>query len=172
MKKIFLASILVIFTISCSNEYKAKKTIERYLSERLHDWDSYESVSFSDIDSLFQEVPDNPYYKLSIYKQREYVDLVNDALEEYDYYDGSYSEYSFNKKGDILEKAKVYADSARKYTSIVDSFMVDFKPYFIGWKVGHSYRANNAGGNKIISYYQFHLEKDCDRIIEVIDLND
>jgi len=172
MKKLLFAALIVIISSGCTNEYKAKKTIEKYLSERLHDWKSYESVSFGEIDSLFQMMPDDPFYKIAEYKKSEYIDLVNKSLDEFDLYKDIYSDYSFRKQGIILDEAKIYRDSALKYTAYVDSFMVEFEPYFIGWKVDHSYRANNAGGNKVIGHYRFHLDEKLENVIEVIDLSD
>lgn len=62
MKKIILAACTVFALYSCgkSSEEKAQELIKTNLKESLKDWSSYESVSFSKLDSIFSEYKDTP----------------------------------------------------------------------------------------------------------------
>lgn len=171
-KAILFTTFLAIFMSGCSNEKKAQKTIEKYLSERLHDWNSYESVSLGKVDSFIQEVPTDPMYRISMSKFKAYTEMASKNIDEYESYEGLSSRYYFGKRESLLAEAKSMLDSSKYYQAKADSFLTNHKPYFNGWKVDHTYRANNATGNKVIGHYRFYLDPELKEIVDVIDLSE
>jgi hypothetical protein len=157
MKNLFF--IIVVFTtIGCSvtPEKKAQKIIKEYLKENLDNWNSYESVSFGKLDSLFSKITDD----------EKYVKITSDILQwsqDYNYVDNY-----MNGKVAYYDKQEFHkglraADSIKKYLPIHDSLENNFRPKHIGWKMPHSYRSTNPIGAIIIHkdtfYFDFGINK-------------
>lgn len=173
MKKLLLVLLLVLICTSCNSpEDKAKSLIKESLKESLHDWSSYESVKFGPLDSVYTKIEDNSYYiecctKLLLYNQK-----CEEALSEIKIYDDLYSYWASNNRSRLLADAKEYLDTVNKYQPICKQLIDDFKPEFSGWKMQHSYRANNAAGNKVIGHYMYYFNKDITEIVKQEDVSE
>lgn len=179
MKKLIIAFIAVTLAGCSTPEKKAQKLIAKQLKETLHDWSSYEPVKFSQIDSVYTTVLDDvdyliAYNHMDTYQKRflKTMDEVNKYLDEMDIFVNSMSNYgrlkfktASDKSGKKLEEAEKLKDSIMKYKPIVDSIELYFTPAFKGWAMTHSFRCNNAGGNKTIHYYRYFFDENITAII-------
>lgn len=177
MKKILLGAITLIVAMlfaSCatSPDDKAKKLIKDHLHETLHDEKSYESVSYGVLDSVFTTVYDDDLFVVSSAKFLEYKDKFDSEMKDFDLYSDMYSQSYRNKALRAYNNATEYLDSITLYGTIADSIKRNFKPVFNGWSMNHSYRANNASGNKVIGHFRFYFDKDITKLIDTKDVGE
>jgi hypothetical protein len=168
--KVLLICILGIAFIGCStltNEGEAKKLIKNHLFETLHDFKSYESIKFGKLDSAFSRANQQPEY----IRGKAVFDSLNTAADEYLSTAKIYAGLSF-----VTNKAARAAKEATKVVSLMDSLakvqtalLYSFKPQFIGWKMEHSFRANNLSGNMSIHHEIFYFDK---KLAVVLDTDD
>lgn len=170
----FLLIFLVINLIGCSNpEKKARRLIKQELKETLHDWDSYESVKFGLLDSVYTTVLDDSVYAIAFNRfakfalevednmeaMREYLDKMKKANSPY------MKTYYYNQFKYIQEENKPLVDSMAPYGPFLDSIKNNFIPTQKGWSMEHSFRCNDAGGNKTIHHILYYFDKDILKII-------
>jgi len=163
MKSIVFVLFCVLLSISCSSpDRKAKKLIKNQLKESLHDWKSYEPVKFGTLDSTFSTYLDkeeNVDIFLKYIKFKEEIDKLVEEVQDQDL-EGYYSDYYIYKRNRLITEAKEKLDSMGYYGPLVDSIKENFIPEFNGWELTHSFRANNASGNKVIGHYKYFFDKD------------
>lgn len=171
MRKILL-SISLIFLISCSKspQDKALKLIDNNFKNTLNDYNSYELIEISKLDSSFTTPFDNPQFVDSLLKFEALQQLANESKEDYEKYKGYSSSYFTEKRMEALNKAKFYLEKASTSAQFVDNFRDTFKPAFNGWEAVHKFRANNAMGAKIIGLYKWKFNIALDSITEQEDL--
>lgn len=173
MYRFLFVLFIGILLYSCNSpEDKAKDLIKQNLKESLHDWNSYESVKFGALDSVYTTIEDDRYYLVCYATLILYNEEAEKALDELKTYNYLYSSWADNKRRVLLSEAEQYLDSINKYNSICKKLINDFKPEFSGWKIQHSYRCNNALGNKIISHYMYYFNKDITEIVKQEDISD
>jgi hypothetical protein len=149
MKKLFFLLFITLTILSCSSpKDKAQKLIEKNLKETLDDPTSYESVNFSDLDSVFT----TPYETNSEY--RKYFDLWCENESEFRI--DPDSTISMRSNEELVISKKIAKECDLK----MDSIRKKFKKEFIGWEMKHSYRLKNELGQKKIYFFSFHLDKD------------
>ena len=69
MKKMLFLLMALGLVIGCTSpEKEAQKLITKHLQETLNDWDSYESVKFSSLDSAFTSVQENEHYAVAYHR--------------------------------------------------------------------------------------------------------
>lgn len=152
-----LFATLLFFSCEKASEDKAKVVIKQYLKENLNDWDSYEPISFSSLDSIFSVMEIDPDIiaaesKLKLFDQP--FSLSTSMLDTW--------------KEDTVKYAKAYKeelsnwnklnDSVFYYKSIVDSLKSNYQPKFEGFIIRHKYRANNENGVKQLYDVNFYLD--------------
>lgn len=164
-----LLAISISFSLSScsSNDKKAQKTIKEQLRLTMHDFKSYEPVNFGKLEVAMSVWEDSPEVEALMSKEAEFVDQANIFLDKakiYDY-DTSSPLYLKNYRAflDNLDSSKVYDEK-------IESFKIHFVPEVIGWKMQHSFRGKNLGGNFGIAYYEFYLDKECKKVIKTVDL--
>lgn len=174
MNKILCCLIFGLIFLSCSTslEDKAKKLIKNHLHETLHDEKSYESVSYGGLDSVFTTISDNDTYIMSIAKYEFYSDKSDKSMEDFNLYIDLYSDTYKRKAIKSLANAREYLDSMKVYAPILDSIKDNFMPEFKGWSMKHSYRANNASGNKIIGHFRFYFDIGLTEIVDTKDIGE
>lgn len=170
----FLLIILSINLIGCSNpEKRARHLIKQELKETLHDWDSYESVKFSGLDSMYTTVFDNIDYAFAYKKDsvfRLLYDINTKSAEENSYkavVSNTISDREFYKEMAQMSRNAISKnlDSIQFYSSIIDSIQCGFKPVLKSLCMLHSFRCNNAGGHKTIHHYRFVLDENISKIL-------
>ena len=173
MKKlIFIAILFGIIATGCTSpEKKAQNLIKDKLKETLHDWSSYESVKFGTLDSVYTTIWDNDQYVSYTEKYIKYAKQLKKSMEEVESYEDMYSNWALSKKRAALENAQFNLDSVNFYKPKMEELEENFSPDFKGWGMTHSYRANNAGGNKVIGHYMFHFDKDMTKVIDSVDIS-
>lgn len=177
MKKNLIYILLFLSLISCNNQEKrSKKLINQYMKEHLNDYKSYESVSFGTLDSAFSRVSDTKEWKDYDQKYLEFEKKADDASEKMKKMIdniGFHSLYTYKEDKFTMEllkdKVSQWADSMKFYNDKMIILNKDFKKEFIGWKLTHTFRANNIIGNKIIEKYDFIFDEKINKIIDIRD---
>jgi hypothetical protein len=172
--KMIICTVMALLVLGCSpsNEKKAKKLIGEKLKVTLHDYSSYEPVKFGTLDTVYSTEMDDSIYFQSKVKYDVFTKLTNEALEEIEEYRGMYSSYYRTKYSQALEKGLRYIDSLKIYEPIVDSIKKAYIPYHKGWSMTHSFRSNNAMGNKTIGHYLYTFDLDITKISESMDISE
>lgn len=168
---LFVLFIAILLSSCNSPEDKAKSLIKQNLKESLHDWDSYESVKFGTMDSSFFSIYDNPNYIGAINRYHSLKKEYKDSEAEFWIYKGE-SDWAKNGRQNSIDNNFRLLDSMKLYSQIMIGIEEKFKPDFNGWKMQHSYRSNNALGNKIISHYIYYFNKDITEIVKQEDISD
>lgn len=173
MKKvlILLAVALPLLFVGCSEnkEKKAKELINHQLKVTLHDFDSYESVEFGKLDSTFSDVSDVPEFADALEKGQDFTKQGKDKIETAKMY-GECTLYE--KQVEYARWGITLLDSAKYYLNIADKINSTFVPKFIGWNITHTFRANNASGNKVIGHRKYYFDKDVSKIINDENLDE
>lgn len=172
--RMILCTVMALLVLGCSpsNEKKAQKLIGEKLKETLHDYSSYENVSFGTLDTVFSTPLDDSVYFYAKAKLGAFTELLDAEMKDVDMYRGMESSYYFNKYRTALERAKRYLDSAQVYQPIVDSIEKSYKPIHKGWSMKHTFRSNNAMGNKTIGHYLYTFDIDITKISESMDISE
>lgn len=165
-----------------TNEDKAKKAIEKSLSETMHDFKSYESVKFGKLDSTFSAYYDDPSYKKKSNAASLLLDSVNkvhetlqslievnerSAITYSDWYKGS--DFDMRERKAIKRNrtnSKILLDSLDRIMIALKQDSAAFKPSFTGYKISHTFRGKNSNGATIINSKDFYLNKGIDSVIK------
>lgn len=167
MKRLICILSVVILLCSCqkSNEDKAKEIVKQHLKENLNDWNSYEPISFSSLDSVlsFMEIDHDILVAESKLKLLDKPFSLSTFLleawkEDTVEYAGVYKEE--------LANWKMLNDSVSYYKSIVDSLKSNYQPKFEGFVIQHKYRANNEIGAKQLYNVNFYIDTSLSRVVD------
>lgn len=90
-------------------------------------------MSIGAVDSTFQMEPDVWDYRSAKINVEVFSELADENQQKYNSYKGLVSDYFVTERKYLIEDVVRYLDSVQIYQAVMDSFMVDFKPYFIGW---------------------------------------
>lgn len=159
MKKVIFMLLAVIAFCGCAgttNESTAKQLIKERLKLNLHDYSSYESVEFGSLDSTFTTLlTDSAFFK-AFTRRLAYQKARNESYENAELW----KSVSRERQKQYLGLEKQYQDSVTRYIAFEDSARNKFIPVFNGFAMRHSFRANNANGNKVITHnvYKFNTE--------------
>lgn len=170
MKIILFMPLFFILLCGCKNDKeKAICLVDRYMFENTNDYNSYEVIEFSEVDSgvipylyqdsvldLFVRLRMNKLKSESYVKQFEAAQLLG-------------SEVDMMKSKCIAE---FYLDSVR---AICEKYEHDKKEYIspnIGWQIEHKFRLKDDKGNYQIAEVAFFFNPTLDRIIKIVDLGE
>lgn len=157
-RKIIAIVVLGLSLASCqTNESKAKSLVEEYLSKTLNDYDSYQSVEWSSLDSVFSPFLASEEGQNTLERFQSFLRLYEDAK---------------NGEGDIFHRRIDYLDSAGIYKRKLDSLEAAFVPEHIGWQITHTYRAKNLNGAYRLAKDIFYFSMDLDSVMGTEDLED
>lgn len=156
--------LFIIFISACtSNEKKAENACKKYLNETLHDFKSYESVSWGSLDSSYTVADSSDEIKNLEY---EFNIIKNDLQKRLDsmqiYGDAWRAIGEFKWRLDFAIAKK---DEMQKINNMIDSITKNWKPEFNGYKIKHTFRSKTLSGNYKISHYVFYLNKELDKVI-------
>lgn len=173
MKKLLFICLMCIGTlgfIGCSSpEKKAKSLIDHQLKVSLHDYSSYENVEFGKLDSTFSDASDLSEYKDALDKVKDFNKQGGSKIDDAKLY-GEIGSPELQVK--YARWAKSLLDSATYYLNIVKRIDSTFVPEFVGWNITHTFRANNASGNKIIVHRKYNFDKDITQIVKDENLDE
>lgn len=158
IKKLLLSALALFAIVGCNKtptaQELAEEAVKEYLMTNLNDPKSYESVSFSPLDTIFTRFEDEAIakdYSTAKFKVKFYSDLKSDS--EYDQY--------------IRNHPEVHADdSIAHYQALVDANKdaydqaeQSFVPAIDVMWMTHEYRANNKMGALIKSRVDFYFDE-------------
>ena len=154
MKKIILGLLLAIAFTSCtkSPENQAQENIQEYITSKMDDPKSYESVKFGKLEkgkSSYQD--EEKYKKLNL----EYNDMDKRVSDAYDF------AMSMTHEETIKSATKSYNSLASMRSSSlnqIERYIKTYKPVDI-FKIKHSYRGKNKMGALILDSCNVILDK-------------
>lgn len=170
MKTFIPLFIVATLLFSCSSpEKKAQRAIKEDLRLTLHDFKSYEPVQYGKLEIANSSWDDLPEVK-------SYLDSADDALAKTKEYSEKADIYNFDySSSEYMEYNKMssdYLNRAHYYMGKTDSIKLHFIPQVIGWKMTHSFRAKNLGGNFKLGQYEFYFDKGITKVIKSVDLSE
>jgi len=157
---VMLAVTMMFGGCSESNEKKAQRLIKEQLNVTLHDLNSYESVEFGKLDSVFNNLLEEDSFKKYFSRRLICQKMRNDMFRE-----ATAIRYFDEQKSDELRN-NAYIDSTWHYKQLEDSIKRNFIPKFKGWSMSHSFRANNASGNKVLVHKMYCFDEFITEILE------
>jgi hypothetical protein len=170
MKVFLLPALLAVMFASCTHTQKAHTLIKHYLDSALNDPSSYESVSFSNIDTAFTNFTEDTDY-INSHRKADSIQVEFDTWKEkYPDFDGD-SELS-HRTAVFYEKMEKYFDDAKlKQLQIAEDVSKNYKPVFKCWKIEHTYRAKNGFGALGIHTTEFEIDSSFTKIIDADEIN-
>jgi len=157
MKKCFIVLLLIhILFESCKQDpdKKAKSLIKDKLYNSLHDFKSYEPVSYGKLDSNYSSLEDDEdYVGFKKYYDSLMSEIQQNIVRAKEYPVSSY--YDAQVAKGYLDKAKKIVAVCEPMSYLIDSTTNNFKSHFVGWKMRHTYRAKNLAGNLGIHHTTF-----------------
>ncbi len=156
MKKILLSAALLSLLISCNTtpQGQAEKLVKNYLDKTMNDPSSYESISFTPLDSTFTEYAKS-VEAAKIQAEISKLQWQSDSL----------------KYADKPAEALIKIREAIALDSIYNLNKDNYKGEFNGWVTIHNYRGNNAMGGKVKAKTAFFLNPDLTIVNEALSLN-
>lgn len=161
---IFILGIVLVFS-SCTDtpQEKAEKTIKEWMKKNLKDPSSYESISFSELDSITSVEKLNEYQNLNSKVDKLIQDrniTVNRINEMNANYPNGYSQYEYDKlQKTIPEIDKELDEINTNIKRLEESFTQRYL-------LIHRYRAKNGFGALDFGEVTFYLDTDLNYIIE------
>lgn len=179
MKRYFLIASFVLLTFasySQSRDIKSQELIKKFLFQNLDDFNSYQSISFTSLDSLKSDGSDIPEYA----EMSRIIDKALDSAgicnyktkkELEDYYAGVHLS---SKEVAALwnERAKQQLEIADEFRAKRKAFVATHKFPFIGWERFHVFRAKNRNGNYQRYEYKFHFDINMTKITDAIRIDE
>jgi glycyl-tRNA synthetase alpha subunit len=155
MNKIILGLSLVIAFASCtkSPENQAQENIQEYITTKMDDPKSYESVTFGKLEKGKSSYQDEEKYKNLVL---EYEDMDKRVSDAYDF------AMSMTHEETIKRATKSYNSltSMRSlYLTQIEKYIKTYKPVDI-FKIKHSYRGKNKMGALILDSCKVIMDKD------------
>ena len=160
-----LSLIGLVFAItSCtqSPQKQAENLVKKQLETSLHDMNSYESVEFGTLDSAFSQVEDLEEYK----NYSEKIEELKAKASEKKEYAEEYNMFGLQaERAKCAKEAVQLLSDAMHYLKKCQELDSLFVPKFIGWRLEHTFRANNPEGHKVISHRVYYFDKDLTKIV-------
>lgn len=158
----FIGLMFAITSCTQNPQKQAESLVKKQLETSLHDMNSYESVEFGTLDSAFSKVEDLEEYKEVVFWEEKYSRKCTSALNNAE----TYEELGlYDTQSSYIQEAETLLDSLKKYEKRHQELDSLFVPKFIGWKLEHTFRANNPEGHKVISHRVYYFDKDLTKIV-------
>jgi hypothetical protein len=145
---IIITSLLILLACNKSPENKAQTTVKSYLDTVLNNPKTYESMSWSKVDSAYEDGIKNPLY-------RQYLDSSIQILNA------------------PIESSMEYVMKSREYRHKADSIsQTTWKEKWLGYQVTHKFRASNKMGAVTIFQERFILSPGLDTVYRSENISD
>lgn len=161
-----ICAIVALCSCGKSNEEKARELIEAKLKTTMNDWNSYEFVEMSSVDTLYTLFMKS---EEGIALDKELSQLRRKKVE-YEVNAGYTSIYG--------ERAIVMQDSLPIIKSMIDSLQNlyykkedEYKGDFDGFKTKFTFRGNNKMGSKVLNSSIYLFDKDITKITNEFSLD-
>jgi len=155
MKRIILILTIVTALVSCSKsqENQAKENVKKFITSKMDDPKSYESVSFGKLEKTKSSVNDDDKY-FELVKEELHIDSLSTA---------SYNDaMTFTHENTIKSATENYErlnKLLQDQIQVVKEYKRNYKPIDI-YKIKHSYRGKNKMGALILDSCTVILDKE------------
>lgn len=168
MKKTLLLVCAITALCSCgkSNEDKAREVIESELKTTMKDWNSYEFVEMSKVDSAFTLFMDSQEGKVI----RELQSALSSKKTEYEV-NSRYPELYKERIQVMRDSIPIIEHMEDSLKNVYDTKEKEYKGNFIGYRVKFKYRGNNSLGGKEISSSIYFFNPEITQITDRISLD-
>ncbi|MBO2526296.1 MAG: hypothetical protein ILP24_06620 [Paludibacteraceae bacterium] len=185
MKKFVLLGFAALVFVGCtvSPEKKAASIVEKAVKESLYHPNSYDPIG-TIVDSAFAPMDDPNFFEktLKLYElgvemddcDREMKHAKSSMAIWCDSYD-AFSRNEYNEAKEEYEKYETKMETLQKKGEKLGEELKGIAQQgrsFIGWKVTHSYRAQNNAGLTLIGETVFILDPDMTQILAGYDTDD
>lgn len=185
MKKIILVGISALAFVGCtvSPEKKAASIVEKAVKSSLYHPDSYDPIG-TVVDSAFAPKDDPDFFEktLNLYEISVEMDQcdrkMKHAKSSMAIWSNPYSAFSRNEYNEAKEEYDNYVAQMETLQKKGEKLGQELKSIaeqgrnFIGWKVTHSYRAQNNAGQTLIGESVFILDPEMNKILAGYNTND
>jgi len=166
IKNILLITACVLVVSCTSKQHKAQRLVKDYVKTHLTDPGSYESVSFSEVDTVFKRYSQTKQWDSlmtanAVAKQR--LDKIKDTLNNLIIT----SKMAYMA---ALKRQLQYEADTSILSKTIRSNELLFKGPVKGWSIVHTYRAKNDKGAVILHNTQFRLDSDLTAVVNEQDL--
>ena len=157
--------MLSITFFSCSSpEKRAQKLVKEDLKQTLHDFKSYEPVSFSELIDAYSDMQHDTDIPILFAKNEK----LKEEREKYQNYEDRLYLYRSTAWNTILEYRAAMdsiSDLMRNNLKTIEELYNSFKAEKIGLKIKHTYRAKTLGGNFKLTTRVYVFDNDVTEII-------
>ena len=178
MKKLALLSFAALVFVGCtvSPEKKAASIVGKAVKASLYHPNSYDPIG-TIVDSAFAPMDDPDFFEktLRLYELGVEMDecdrKMKHAKSSMAIWSNPYSEFSRNEYNEAKEEYEKYVAMMETLQTKGEKLGEELKSIaaqgerFIGWKVAHSYRAQNNAGQTLIGEAVFILDSDMTQIL-------
>lgn len=161
-KLISVSALCLLFACDTSTENKAKALVQEDMRTYLQDYNSYDPIAFSKLDSTFSS-NNQPEFEannqlLKTYEQR---------MEEYTTQLRSFLQNKINREeaAHYDSLLKLTKDSAKICMARNSQLMQDLTPVFSGYQLQHTFKAQEAGGGKTTHHVVYFMDSNITRIL-------
>ena len=185
MKKLVFVLVCVGLLSCQSREEKIADLIKKEMFKTLYDFESYEPIETSKLDSAYTTIYQDPIIRgraIEIIATMEignkYIKECEEHVRTIEIWGDSYTTRARNKVNEareelsksvaVLEKIVQTVAAAQK---VIKEESEKFVPSFMGWSVIHEFRCKTKGGNFDIGKYKYVFTPKLDEILYTIDLN-
>lgn len=186
MKKVLLLFFACACLFSCqSRDAKISKLIKEEMFRTLYDFESYEPIETSKIDSVYTTI----YTDSIIVEQaarivaamaigEEYLEEIEEHNRTIEIWEDSYSSTARRKVNNARDELRGILEKLEKTLKIVseatDNIVEEYEKFdseFIGWSVIHKFRCKNKGGNFDLGTYKYVFDPKFEKILYTVDEN-
>ena len=185
MKKLVLLGFAALAFVGCtmSPEKKAASIAEKAVKASLYHPNSYDPIG-TVVDSALAPMDDPDFFEktLKLYELGIEMDecdrKMKSAKSSMAIWSHPYDAFSRNEYNEAKEKYDNYAAKMETLQKKVEKLSAEMKGIaeqgrnFIGWKVTHSYRAQNNAGQTLIGKSVFILDPEMNQILAGYDTDD
>ncbi len=182
-KVLFVLACVCLFSCQ-SREEKIAALIRDEMFKTLYDFESYEPIETSKLDSAYTTIYQDSTIKAhaililaTMEAADEWVKECEEHVRTIEIWGDSYTARARNKVNEakeeisktitILEKSVELVKESQK---IIKEESENFIPTFIGWSVIHEFRCKTKGGNFDLRKFEYIFTPQLDKILYTIDL--
>lgn len=161
-KLIPLVTLCLLFACEASTENKAKALVQEDMRTYLQDYNSYDPIAFSKLDSSYTSSNQAEFEAnnrlLKTYEQR--MEECTSKLK--DYLANKITQEESEQYKQLLQQIK---DSAKLCMARNSELMQDLAPVFSGYQIQHTFKSQDAGGSKNMHHVVYFLDSNLSRVL-------
>ena len=185
MKKLVLLGFAALAFVGCtmSSEKKATSIVEKAVKASLYHPNSYDPIG-TVVDSAFTPIDDPDFFEktLKLYELANELDQcdreMKHAKSSMAIWSHPYDAFSRNEYNEAKEEYDTYVAKMESMLNKVEKLSLELRSIaeqgrnLIGWKVTHSYRAQNNAGQTLIGESVFILDPEMNQILAGYNTDD